>query len=92
MTISDTKHEIRITKHIPAVAASGSPTPVFHLATDDAQATIAAANYFNGEVERMPVGTIIWALGAMSGTPSFKCYAVTANDGTTVTVVKQTFA
>ncbi len=92
MAISATKHEIRITGHNPAVALSGSPTPVFQLATDDSQATIATANYFNGEVERMPVGTVIYALGAMSGTPSLKCYAVTVNDGTTVTVVKQTFA
>ncbi len=92
MAISDAKHEIRITGYIPAVAASGSPTPVFYLATDDAQATIAAANYFDDEVERMPVGTIIYALGAMSGTPSLKCYLVTVNSGTVVTVVKQTFA
>lgn len=55
-------------------------------ATDDAAATVEAANYFNAAAGVLTKGDIILASMVRSGTPVGKSYIVTANSGTVVTV------
>lgn len=56
-------------------------------ATNDTLATVQAASYFNGAVNMLPAGSIIEVAADMDGTPTTATLLVSANDGTTVTVV-----
>jgi UDP-N-acetyl-D-mannosaminuronic acid transferase (WecB/TagA/CpsF family) len=58
--------------------------------TADAPAVVEAAGYFNTAANRLPKCTIIEAVMTAAGTPVFKSYIVTANDGTAVTIAAQT--
>lgn len=57
--------------------------------TDDAPATVEAANYFNAAAKRLPVGTVIDAVMGLGGTIELKRYVVSANTGSAVTVKLQ---
>ncbi len=57
--------------------------------TDDAPATVEAANYFNAAAKRLPKGTVIDAVMGFAGTIELKRYVVSANDGATVTIKLQ---
>lgn len=75
-----------------AVLGSGPTAKYYRCAkyiTDDAPAVVEAANYFNPAVSRLPVGTAIEAQMSVTGTPVYKEYVVTANDGATVTIALQ---
>lgn len=62
----------------------------FQLATNDTAAAVEGAGFFNALVKDMPIGTPIFASLDLDGTPVFKNYMVTANDGTVVTIALQT--
>lgn len=67
----------------------GSVTSHWAYDTNDAAATVEAANYFNSAVGVLSKGDTIDAVMARSGTPVRKGYVVTANSGTAVTVALQ---
>lgn len=56
-------------------------------ATDDAAATVEAANYFNGAFARLSKGDIIDASMVNGGTPIRKAYIVTSATGAATVVV-----
>jgi hypothetical protein len=74
------------------VGMNGPSISVWHLATNETAAQVEAAGYFNAHVDALPKGTIIMAAMDVDGTPAFKHYIVTANDGTVVTVGRSVVA
>lgn len=56
------------------------------LATDDDVAAIETAGYFNSLASVLQVGEIIAASIDLNGTPVFRHYMVSSNDGTTVAI------
>jgi hypothetical protein len=54
--------------------------------TTDTAATVDTAQYFNGAVEDVQVGDLIWALIDTDGTPQYGFFVVLSNDGTDVDV------
>ncbi len=66
-------------------AGSGTVNSHWTFETNDAAATVEAANYFNAAVLDLQKGDTIQATMAKSGTPVAKHYVVTANSGTVVT-------
>lgn len=57
--------------------------------TDDAHATVIAANYFNDAANRMVKGDVILARCAMSGTPQLRAYIVTDISAAGVVTIAQ---
>ena len=75
--------------------ATGAPTSrvvrTWFYATDDAAATVEAANYFNAGYQRFNKGDVIIASMVNGGTPILKKYIVTsASQATTVVIALQT--
>lgn len=75
---------------IQNAGAAGASLSLWMFATSDTAATVEGANYFNSWVTDLVIGSVIFAAMAIGGTPKFKTYMVTANNGTTVTVSLQT--
>lgn len=70
---------------------AGSVRSLWHYATNDAAATVEAANYFNSEAAQFTKGDVIEASMVLGGTPVTKRYIVTSATGAaTVTVAIQT--
>lgn len=66
--------------------ASAKQLQDWRLATNDDNAAIIAAGYFNTMAGVMQVGEYIFASVDLDGTPAGKEYMVTANTGTVVTI------
>lgn len=64
-------------------------TGVYAFVTADTPTTVETAHYFDAAVSTLNVGDVIWAVMTRTGTPVFKGYVVTVNDGTHVTIVLQ---
>ena len=60
--------------------------------TNDAKATVLAANYFNDAYPALPKGTVIDVTCAMDTTPVLITVVVTASSSAGVTVALQTVA
>lgn len=61
----------------------------WELATDDDAPTVETAGYFNSLATVMKKGEKIVARLDLDGTPAFREYIVSANDGTTVTITRE---
>jgi hypothetical protein len=61
----------------------------WELATDDDAPTVETAGYFNSLAGIMKVGEKIVARLDLDGTPAFREYIVSANDGTNVTITRE---
>ena len=68
-----------------AVAYGGGQT-LYLYQTNDTAAQVAGANYFNDMADQLRVGDIILVAGDQDGSPVINVFAVSGNDGTTVTV------
>lgn len=62
------------------------------LASDDDVATIETPAYFNGLAATLQVGEVIYGRVDLNGTPLLRNWLVSANDGTSVTVVRESDA
>lgn len=76
-----------IRRGVDFVGPDGVGSQLWTYTTNDDAATMIAANYFNGAADILVKYSVIDAIGVWNGTPIHKRYLVTANNGTTVTVV-----
>lgn len=60
--------------------------------TDDAKATVEAANYFNTAAGLLTKGDLIMCSTSRGGTPALRNLIVTSNNGTTVAIAVQDVA
>lgn len=65
--------------------SSGAPR-IFTYRTNDTEAVIEGAGYFNSKVNELAVGDMIFIHADADGTQSFELTYVTANDGSVVTI------
>lgn len=66
--------------------AAGNTYAIAAYFTDDAVATVAAANYFNAAAALLPKGSQITVAFDLDGTPGVRTYMVSANTGAAVTI------
>ena len=72
-------------KDMYRIAQVGGCT-IWVLTTNDAKATVIAANYFNPLAAELAIGDIIFVSAVRTGTPTTFPLVVLTNNGTTVTV------
>lgn len=75
-----------VRRGVDFVLPDGKATQLFTYTSNDDNAAIVAANYFNGAVDILPKGSIIDAIIDWDGTAAHKRYFVTSNNGTVVAV------
>jgi hypothetical protein len=75
-----TANSLHRSRSIPTGLGAGNVNTIgfFDYASADAQATIAAAGYFNGAREQLTTGSVITAVGTVNATPTVEFYVVTA--------------
>jgi len=71
-----------LTKFGDSAVSAGVVQNAFFYASADADATIAAAGYFNNVRARLKKGDIILTAAVLGGTPTVKVYVVTASPTT----------
>jgi hypothetical protein len=71
-----------------ALAAGDRVRQLFYYQSADAQATIAAADYFLANYLAMGVGDIIFVVGAANGARTLSSYVVLTCSSTTVVLTK----
>ena len=75
---------------VPPLGVAGATVCLWQVRTNDTAATVEGAGFFNAHADALAVGSVILASMDVDGTPVFKIYMVTANDGSTVTIARQT--
>jgi hypothetical protein len=78
--------QLRVLHPLASPSKTGAIPVKAALVTPEAAAAVEAAGYFNSAAVRLPKGSLIEAVMAVTGTPVTKRYVVTANDGAVVTV------
>ena len=73
-----------------SAVAYGAGQTLYLYQTNDTATQIATAGYFDSLVDQLRVGDVIIAVNDLDGTPAVDVFAVTANDGSAVTVVNGT--
>lgn len=74
------------------VVGNNQPASMWLYVTDDAHATVVAANYFNAQAQFMRKGDLIDVITAFNGTPLNRRYVVTAVTASAVTIAAVTGA
>lgn len=72
------------------IQLGGAPITKWFLATKETAAQVEAVGYLNAHAVALTQGSVIEAAMDVDGTPKFKNFIVTANDGTVVTIGLQT--
>jgi hypothetical protein len=71
-----------LTKFGDSQVSAGGVNNIYFYASADADATIAAAGYFNSARARLHKGDVIITAAVLGGTPTCKMYVVTAAPAT----------
>ncbi len=84
------RDQMRRINHGGSPASGEAPRGIWHLATNELQAAVEAANYFDLFGEELQVGDIIMASIDIDGTVVFRNYVVSAISAAfAVTVIDQ---
>lgn len=83
-------YQLRIAGPMASSTKEGIIPVTAKFVTTESPIAVEAAGYFNGAAGRLPKGSVIDAVMSHGGTPVYKTYVVTSNDGTTVAVGGET--